>query len=171
VGGRPCVARGRGGSTWSESVRGSSPPTTSKRYCRCAERRIESFEKGGIEGLLSTEKARKRRLPPNVRGAMITNAATNANNVVGPVYVAAFVPDEGETLVDIASDSKESVLKTLLMQLQYPSGQGEETAVEFAILDTPRGPYSEYWMRSMPSGTGPGRIHAYFLFSREPMIR
>jgi pimeloyl-ACP methyl ester carboxylesterase len=35
-------------------------------------------------------------------GAMITNAATNANNVVGPVYVAAFVPDEGETLADIS---------------------------------------------------------------------
>jgi pimeloyl-ACP methyl ester carboxylesterase len=33
-------------------------------------------------------------------GAVITNAATNANNVVGPVYVAAFVPDEGETLAD-----------------------------------------------------------------------
>jgi hypothetical protein len=69
-------------------------------------------------------------------GAMITHAATNANNVVGPVYVAAFVRDEGETLADIESDSKESVLKTLLMQLQYPSGQGEETAVEFAILES-----------------------------------
>ena len=69
-------------------------------------------------------------------GAMITNAATNANNVVGPVYVAAFAPDEGETLADIASNSKESVLKTLLMQLQYPTREGEETAVEFAILES-----------------------------------
>ena len=68
--------------------------------------------------------------------ARITNAATNANNFVGPVYVAAFVPDEGEPLAYIESDSKESVLKTLLMQLQYPSGQGEETAVEFAILES-----------------------------------
>ncbi len=31
-------------------------------------------------------------------GAIITNAATNANNVVGLVYVCAFAPDEGETL-------------------------------------------------------------------------
>src|SRR5919199_2950398 len=31
-------------------------------------------------------------------GAVITNAATNPNNVVGLVYVAAFAPDEGETL-------------------------------------------------------------------------
>ena len=29
-------------------------------------------------------------------GAVIANAATDANNVVGLVYVAAFAPDEGE---------------------------------------------------------------------------
>jgi pimeloyl-ACP methyl ester carboxylesterase len=66
-------------------------------------------------------------------GAVLTNAATNANNVVGLVYVAAFAPDEGETLADIESDSKDSVLNTALMQLQYPTGQGAERAVEFAI--------------------------------------
>jgi len=31
-------------------------------------------------------------------GAVITNAATDAKNVVGLVYVAAFAPEEGETL-------------------------------------------------------------------------
>ena len=66
-------------------------------------------------------------------GAMITNAATNANNVVGLVYVAAFAPDEGKCLIDIESNSKDSVLTTALVQLQYPTGQGSETAVEFAI--------------------------------------
>ncbi len=66
-------------------------------------------------------------------GAVITNAATNADNVVGLVYVAAFAPDEGETLSDIESGSKDSVLNTALMPLQYPTGQGSETAVEFAI--------------------------------------
>ena len=66
-------------------------------------------------------------------GAVITNAATNADNVVGLVYVAAFAPDEGETLGGIESDSKDSVLNTALMQLQYPTGQGAESAVEFAI--------------------------------------
>ena len=64
---------------------------------------------------------------------MITNAATNANNVVGLVYVAAFAPDEGERLIDIESDSKDSVLNTALVSLQYPNGQGAETAVEFGI--------------------------------------
>src|ERR671917_186865 len=66
-------------------------------------------------------------------GAVLTNAATNANNVVGLVYVAAFAPDEGETLADIEGDSKDSVLTTALAPLQYPTGEGAERAVEFAI--------------------------------------
>jgi pimeloyl-ACP methyl ester carboxylesterase len=66
-------------------------------------------------------------------GAIITNAATKADNVVGLVYVAAFAPDEGEILGDIEADSKDSVLNSALVQLQYPTGQGTETAVEFAI--------------------------------------
>jgi pimeloyl-ACP methyl ester carboxylesterase len=66
-------------------------------------------------------------------GAVITNAAARASNVVGLVYVAAFAPDEGETLAGIESDSKDSVLSTALVPLQYPMGQGAETAVEFAI--------------------------------------
>ena len=66
-------------------------------------------------------------------GAIITNAALRADNVVGLVYVAAFAPDEGETLADIEGDSKDSVLNTALLQLQYPTGQGTGTAVEFAI--------------------------------------
>src|SRR5215207_2982717 len=38
---------------------------------RTLQRRIRSFEKDGIEGLLSTEKARRRRLPPNVRRLIV----------------------------------------------------------------------------------------------------
>jgi pimeloyl-ACP methyl ester carboxylesterase len=66
-------------------------------------------------------------------GAIITNAAPQADNVVGLVYVAAFAPDEGETLSDIESDSKDSVLNTALQERQYPTGQGTDTAVEFYI--------------------------------------
>ena len=43
-------------------------------------------------------------------GAVITNAATGAANVVGLVFVAAFAPDEGETLSDVTASSKDSVL-------------------------------------------------------------
>ena len=66
-------------------------------------------------------------------GAVITNAATKARNVVGLVYVAAFAPDEGERLSDAESTSKDSVLGTALVPLKYPTGQGAETAMEFAI--------------------------------------
>src|SRR5947209_7904572 len=66
-------------------------------------------------------------------GAVITNAATRARNVVGLVYVAAFATDEGERLIEAESTSKDSVLSTVLVPLQYPTGQGAETAVEFAI--------------------------------------
>src|SRR5215204_4213178 len=66
-------------------------------------------------------------------GAVITNAATNANNVVGLVYVAAFVPDEGEPVAAIASRSEDSVVSPTLIPLQYPTGEGQETAVEFTI--------------------------------------
>jgi len=66
-------------------------------------------------------------------GAVITNAATTAKNVVGLVYVAAFAPDEGERLIEIEGASKDSVLTTALVQLQYPTGEGAQTAVEFAI--------------------------------------
>ncbi len=66
-------------------------------------------------------------------GAVISNAATNAKNVVGLVYVAGFAPEEGERLIDAESASKDSVLNAALVPLHYPNGQGPDTAVEFAI--------------------------------------
>jgi pimeloyl-ACP methyl ester carboxylesterase len=66
-------------------------------------------------------------------GAIITNAALPAGNVVGLVYVAAFAPDEGETLGAIEQGSTDSVLNSALLELKYPTGAGGETAVEFAI--------------------------------------
>jgi pimeloyl-ACP methyl ester carboxylesterase len=64
-------------------------------------------------------------------GAVITNAVPMADNVVGLVYVAAFAPDEGETLMDIEGGSKDSVLTSAIQPLQYPTAQGTET--EFRI--------------------------------------
>jgi pimeloyl-ACP methyl ester carboxylesterase len=66
-------------------------------------------------------------------GAVITNAATSAPNVVGLVYVAAFAPDEGENLGDVENGSKDSVLNAALVQYTYPTGHDGETSVEFAI--------------------------------------
>ena len=66
-------------------------------------------------------------------GAVISTAATNAKNVVGLVYVAAFATEEGERLGDVENGSKDSVLNSALVTLKYPTGQGAQTAVEFAI--------------------------------------
>jgi pimeloyl-ACP methyl ester carboxylesterase len=64
-------------------------------------------------------------------GAIISNAATGAKNVVGLVYVAAFAPDEGEVLLQVTGTSKDSVLGTALVPHQYPTGSG--TGTEFFI--------------------------------------
>jgi pimeloyl-ACP methyl ester carboxylesterase len=66
-------------------------------------------------------------------GAVISNAATDAGNVVGLVFVAAFAPEEGERLGEVENGSKDSVLSKALVPLQYPNGDGVETAAEFAI--------------------------------------
>jgi pimeloyl-ACP methyl ester carboxylesterase len=66
-------------------------------------------------------------------GAVISNAASTAKNVAGLVYVAAFAPDEGERLGEVAPTSKDSVLNTALVPLHYPTGPGAQSAVEFAI--------------------------------------
>jgi pimeloyl-ACP methyl ester carboxylesterase len=62
-------------------------------------------------------------------GAVITNAASVARNVVGLVYVAAFAPEEGESLGEATAASKESVLGSALVARHYPS-PGGEPAVE-----------------------------------------
>ena len=65
-------------------------------------------------------------------GAVITNAATDAKNVVGLVYVAAFAPEEGETLGAAEAASKDSVLNSALVARQYPTANGG-SATEFYI--------------------------------------
>ncbi|MHB8235160.1 MAG: alpha/beta hydrolase [Solirubrobacteraceae bacterium] len=66
-------------------------------------------------------------------GAVISNAASGLDNVVGLVFVAAFAPDEGERLGEVAATSRDSVLGTAQVALQYPTPDGTGTATEFAI--------------------------------------
>ncbi len=82
-------------------------------------------------------------------GAVMTNAAARARNVVGLVYVAAFAPDEGETLGDVESNSKDSILGTTLVPLHYPTGQGGQTAVEFAVNPSR---FHEAFAADLPAG-------------------
>jgi pimeloyl-ACP methyl ester carboxylesterase len=66
-------------------------------------------------------------------GAVISNAATGLGNVVGLVFVAAFAPDEDERLGEVAAGSRDSVLGTAQVALQYPTPDGAATATEFGI--------------------------------------
>ena len=66
-------------------------------------------------------------------GAVITNAAAGGEDVVGLVFVAAFAPDEGESLLQILGDSRDSVIAPALVELAYRTGNGDETAVGYAI--------------------------------------
>ena len=65
-------------------------------------------------------------------GAVITNAATKTKNVVALVYVAAFAPEEGETLGAAEAASQDSVLNSALVPRQYPTANGG-LATEFYI--------------------------------------
>ena len=64
-------------------------------------------------------------------GAVISNAARDASNVVGLVFVAAFAPAEGARLGEVTATSEDSVLGSALVPHQYPTGSG--TATEFTI--------------------------------------
>jgi pimeloyl-ACP methyl ester carboxylesterase len=66
-------------------------------------------------------------------GASITNAATTCPNVVGLVFVAAFAPDEGETLGEVEGTSRDSALGPALLPAQFPTGSGTETATELYV--------------------------------------
>ena len=64
-------------------------------------------------------------------GALITNAATEATNVAGLVYVAAFATDEGEVLGEVKS--QDAILATALVPHQIPATTGGESTVEFSV--------------------------------------
>ena len=66
-------------------------------------------------------------------GAVISNAASTAKNVLGLVFVAAFAPENGETLGGAEANSKDSVLNSALVQRLYPTGKDGETAPEFIV--------------------------------------
>jgi len=64
-------------------------------------------------------------------GAVITNAATQVDNVVGLVFVAAFAPDENESLGEAEGTSRDSVLSSALLPRQFPAGG--DAAVELYV--------------------------------------
>src|SRR5690606_8739078 len=66
-------------------------------------------------------------------GMVITNAAPQASNVVGLVYIAAFLPDEGESVLSLAEKSTDSLLGPALRPADFPIGTDGEVGHEFYI--------------------------------------
>ena len=66
-------------------------------------------------------------------GAVITAAANQAENVTALVYVAAFVPDEGESLTDLLGSFPANDFASGLVPHTLPTGDGgEETFLGIA---------------------------------------
>ena len=66
-------------------------------------------------------------------GAVITNAGNRADNVRGLVYVAAFLPDEGETLQNLAEQATDSKVGPALRPTQYPTNATSAPGNEYII--------------------------------------
>jgi pimeloyl-ACP methyl ester carboxylesterase len=72
-------------------------------------------------------------------GVVITRAAAAAPNVVGLVYVAAFAPDDGETILDIIGRFPERALESALRPVMFPVvgyEPGTELAIDPALFPT-----------------------------------
>src|SRR5664279_2224269 len=66
-------------------------------------------------------------------GAVISNACTDAGNVVGLVFVNGFAIELDEVLSAVEGTSRDSALGPALVTRQYPTGSGDETAVELYV--------------------------------------
>jgi pimeloyl-ACP methyl ester carboxylesterase len=65
-------------------------------------------------------------------GAVISNAATGADNVKALVFVNAFATEDGEVLGNVEKGSTDSALNPALQQFTYPTGDGA-TATELLV--------------------------------------
>lgn len=66
-------------------------------------------------------------------GAVISNAAATSSNVKGLVFVSGFSPEVDEVLGEVEGTSRDSALAPALVQRQYPTGNGDETATELFV--------------------------------------
>ncbi len=66
-------------------------------------------------------------------GAVISVAAARASNTVGLVYVAAYVPDEGETILDLAGQFPPTALAEAIRPATYPTADSATTGTEFFL--------------------------------------
>jgi pimeloyl-ACP methyl ester carboxylesterase len=119
------------GSSWNgviERLRGKGVPVVAPAN----PLRGISIDSAYIAGVLEQTPGPVLAVGHSYGGAVITNAAAQATNVVGLVFVAAFAPEDGERLGEAAAASKDSVLGSVQVPHDYPAADGG-TAVEFTI--------------------------------------
>ena len=92
-----------------------------------------STDSAYIAGLLGQTPGPVIAVGHSYGGAVISNAARHAENVVGLVFVAAFAPEEGERLGEATAASSDAVLGAALVPHHYPTANGDEPVVEFSI--------------------------------------
>ena len=112
------------------------PQPTSGRWPRSSISALNATRKKAVAAIRAPSAAAPSRAPVPWRaagGAVISNAASTAKNVLGLVFVAAFAPENGETLGGAEANSKDSVLNSALVQRLYPTGKDGETAPEFIV--------------------------------------
>ena len=79
-------------------------------------------------------------------GAVITQAGSRADNVVGLVYVAAYAPAEGESLLDLAARFPDTALGPALRPATFPSGDAEPDVELYLTADR----YREVFAADLP---------------------
>jgi pimeloyl-ACP methyl ester carboxylesterase len=83
-------------------------------------------------------------------GVVITNAAAQTPNVVGLVYVGAFIPDVGESVQDLAAQATDSLLGPALRPAQYSMGGDAQPGTEL-FIDTAS--FHEVFCADLPAVT------------------
>lgn len=66
-------------------------------------------------------------------GAVISAAAPQAENVIGLVYVCAYIPEEGESLQALAEQATDSKVGPALRPVPFASADGSEGGVDLYI--------------------------------------
>lgn len=92
-----------------------------------------SYDSAYVAGMLDAIDGPVIAVGHSYGGAVISNAARHAENVVGLVFVAAFAPEKGERLGEATTASVDAVLGAALVPHHYPTANGDERAVEFSI--------------------------------------
>jgi pimeloyl-ACP methyl ester carboxylesterase len=81
-------------------------------------------------------------------GAVITQSGSQADNVVGLVYVAAFAPAEGESVLDVAARYPDTLLRPALRPATFRISNAEAAVELYLAADQ----YQDVFAADLPEG-------------------